>query len=285
MSLSIASLNSGSNGNCYYVGNDTEAVLIDAGISHRETDKRLKRLGLSIKKVKAIFITHEHADHINGLHKLYKKLQVPVYITRATLGNMRLSGREINPIPFQAYETISVGNLTITPLPKFHDAADPHSFVIENNAVRVGVFTDTGRLCDHLIKSFAQCHAAFLEANYDEVMLETGSYPIHLKERIRKGFGHLSNKEALQLFLNHRPSFMSHVILSHLSANNNKPEIVEELFSAVAGNTEIVIASRRNETSLFQITGSPSDPVSKLVNPVVKKGQAQLSLFDQLLAR
>ncbi|MBS1505579.1 MAG: MBL fold metallo-hydrolase [Bacteroidetes bacterium] len=284
MSLSIASLNSGSNGNCYYVGNDQEAVLIDAGISHRETDKRLKRLGLSIKKVKAIFITHEHADHIGGLHKLYKKLQVPVYITRATLGNMRLSGREINPIAFQAYQPIAVGNLTITPLPKYHDAADPHSFVIEHNAVRVGVFTDTGRLCDDLIKSFAQCHAAFLEANYDEEMLETGNYPFHLKERIRKGFGHLSNKEALQLFLNHRPSFMSHLVLSHLSANNNTPEIVEELFRAVAGNTEIVIASRRNETAVYHITGSATDAISKLVNPNIKKSQTQLSLFDQLLA-
>lgn len=279
MSLSIASLNSGSNGNCYYIGNKDEAVLIDAGISYRETDRRMKRLGLSIKKVKAIFITHEHTDHINGLHKLYKKLQVPVYITRTTLTNTRLKPNEINAISFKPYEPITVGNFTIIPLPKFHDAADPHSFIVENNRVKVGVFTDTGRLCNHLIKNFEQCHAAFLESNYDEVMLESGNYPLHLKERIRKGFGHLSNKQALQLFLNHRPPFMSHLILSHLSANNNKPEIVEALFSGVAGNTEIIIAHRKKETALYPIHDSPLHHLAKTHFPKVQRAQEQLSLF------
>src|ERR1700733_14600699 len=90
MSLFITSLNSGSNGNCYYIGNETEAVLIDAGISCREVEKRMKRLGLSIEKVKAVFISHEHTDHISGLQVLSKKYQLPVYITRATLSYCRL---------------------------------------------------------------------------------------------------------------------------------------------------------------------------------------------------
>jgi len=281
VSLSIASLNSGSNGNCYYVGNATEGVLIDAGISCRETERRLKRLGLSIKMVKAIFITHEHADHINGLPKLVKKYYLPVYMTQSTQSNLRLSFRVIRSISFQAYEPIAIGNLTITAIPKFHDAVDPHSFIVSHNNINVGVFTDTGRHCEHLVKSFQQCHAAFLESNYDEVMLETGSYPQHLKDRIRKGFGHLSNKEALQLFLNHRPPFMSHLILSHLSANNNKPEIVDELFSSVAGNIEIVIAPRKKETPLYHIKEDFSFRHQKIARAAKFKQKIQLSLFEE----
>ncbi|MBI1769786.1 MAG: MBL fold metallo-hydrolase [Bacteroidetes bacterium] len=279
MSLSIASLNSGSNGNCYYVGNADEGVLIDAGISCRETERRLKKLGLSIKMVKAIFITHEHADHINGLPKLVKKHHLPVYMTHATRSNLRSGWAEIRAISFQAYEPITVGNLTVTAFPKFHDAADPHSFTVSHNNVNVGVFTDTGRNCEHLIKNFEKCHAAFLESNYDEDMLETGGYPQHLKNRIRNGHGHLSNKQALQLFLNHRPAFMSHLILSHLSANNNKPEIVDSAFKSAAGKTEIVIASRKKETALYHIHGRLTDQSQKSRNPQLKH-KIQLSLFE-----
>jgi phosphoribosyl 1,2-cyclic phosphodiesterase len=282
VSLSIASLNSGSNGNCYYIGNATEGILVDAGISCRETELSKKRLGLSIKMVKAIFITHEHADHINGLPKLIKKYYLPVYMTQLTKSNLRQGWKEIRSITFQAYEPIAIGNLTITAFPKFHDAVDPHSFIVSHNNINVGVFTDTGRHCDHLIKNFQQCHAAFLESNYDEVMLETGGYPQHLKDRIRKGFGHLSNKEALQLFLTHRPPFMSHLILSHLSANNNKPEIVDELFSRIAGETEIVIAPRKKETELYHISGLPH-PIQRSQKSIQAKQKIQLSLFEEII--
>jgi phosphoribosyl 1,2-cyclic phosphodiesterase len=274
VSLSIASLNSGSNGNCYYVGNENEGILIDAGISCRETEKRLKRLGLSIKSIKAIFITHEHGDHISGLPKLVKRHYLPVYMTALTKGNMRMGRTDISVHTFKSYEPITIGSLLITPIPKFHDAVDPHSFVVTHKNVNVGVFTDTGRHCENLVKSFGQCHAAFLESNYDEEMLETGGYPQHLKDRIRKGFGHLSNKEALQLFLNHRPEYMSHLILSHLSANNNRPEIVDELFSNAAGGTKIIIASRRKESELFHVTGDHHFAVN---SPKVE--MTQLSLF------
>jgi phosphoribosyl 1,2-cyclic phosphodiesterase len=243
MSLFVASLNSGSNGNCYYIGNHDEAVLIDGGISCRETEKRMKRLGLSIRKVRAIFVTHEHGDHIHGVPVLSRRHQLPVYITPGTLrfGNVKV--REDLIVPFRAYEEVRVGSLSITGFPKLHDAFDPHSFIIECQGIRVGVFTDIGYPCRHVINSFRQCHAAFLESNYDEHMLENGDYPIHLKSRIRGGNGHLSNKQAARLFIDHKPDFMSHLFLSHLSRNNNDPEIVEKLFTGVAGNTKIIVAS------------------------------------------
>lgn len=256
MSIYITSLNSGSNGNCYYIGNAEEAVLVDAGISCRETEKRMKRNGLSMQQVKAIFITHEHTDHIRGLEVISRKYQIPVYITAATLQNSSLLLDPLLVRSFTAYEAISIGGLTITAFPKSHDAADPHSIIIEGNNVKTGVLTDIGNNCEHVIENFKQCHAVFLEANYDDEMLEKGRYPYYLKERIRGNKGHLSNAQALELFTNHRPSFMSLVLLSHLSRDNNHPELVHELFTKQAGGTQVVVASRNNESAVYRVSAS-----------------------------
>ncbi len=253
MSLFITSLNSGSNGNCYYIGNEMEAVLIDVGICCSQVEKRMKRLGLNIQKVKAVFVSHEHTDHIRGLQVLIKKYQLPVYITDATLRYTRLRLDRHLMIPFRANEPISVGNLSITAFPKFHDAADPYSFVVCCNQVKVGVFTDIGIACKNIVHYFRQCHAAFLEANYDEAMLEQGSYPYFLKSRIRGGNGHLSNKQALELFIAHKPSFMTHLFLSHLSKNNNSPYLVQQLFNEHAGSVKMVVAPRYEETPVYHI--------------------------------
>jgi len=253
MSLFIASLNSGSNGNCYYIGNQNEAILIDAGISCREIEKRMKRLELNVRKVKAVFITHEHADHISGVATFTKKFHVPVYITSATLMHSRLRLKEELIKSFKPYEPIDVGSLIIIPFPKLHDASDPYSFIVNCNKINVGVFTDIGTPCHQLIKHFKQCHAAFLETNYDEQMLDKGNYPFVLKNRIRGGMGHLSNKQALELFTTHKPAFMSHLFLSHLSENNNCPGLVHELFGRQSGNVKMIVASRYQETAVYHI--------------------------------
>jgi len=256
MSLYVASLNSGSNGNCYYIGNGHEAVLVDAGLSCRETERRMARLSLSMKTVKAIFISHEHGDHIKGVNVLSKKYSLPVYFTEGTFRFSRLSVEKSLVKIFGADEQLTVGSLCITAFAKHHDARDPHSFVIDGQDVTVGVFTDIGNVCDNLTRHFKRCHAAFLEANYDAGMLENGRYSIHLKQRIRGGKGHLSNDEALELFRTHKPAHMSHIFLSHLSQDNNDPELVARLFNEHAGNTEVVIASRHNETGVYHIQHS-----------------------------
>lgn len=256
MSLFIASLNSGSNGNCYYVGNNEEAVLVDAGIPCREIEKRMARLNLSLRNVKAVFISHEHSDHISGITKLVKRHKLPVYITESTRQGGRLNLQEDLVFPFHAYQPVQIGNLSVTAFPKFHDACDPHSFIVSGNNVTVGVFTDIGAPCEHVISHFRQCNAAFLEANYDEDMLLRGRYPYFLKNRIRGGKGHLSNTQALRLFTEYRPPFMSHLLLSHLSRDNNSPEMVHDLFRQNASNTQIFIASRNEETEVFHITAS-----------------------------
>jgi phosphoribosyl 1,2-cyclic phosphodiesterase len=149
--------------------------------------------------------------------------------------------------------------------------------VVTSPTVTIGIFTDIGLSCEHVIRHFQQCHAAFLESNYDEAMLMNGKYPYYLKKRITGGKGHLSNSQALQLFIAHRPPFLSHLVLSHLSKNNNCPELVEELFNQHTLTTQIVVASRYEETPVFLITGEMHQEVVQKIyqRPV----QLQLSLF------
>ena len=278
MALYITSLNSGSNGNCYYVANGNEAVLIDAGISCRETEKRMHLLGLSMQKVKAIFISHEHTDHIKGVESIAEKYNLPVYITSATAQRGRLHFKKELLYYIVAQQPVHIGGLAITAFSKLHDAIDPHSFVITGNGVTIGVFTDIGAPCNNVATHFNQCNAAFLEANYDEEMLHGGKYPIFLKNRICGGSGHLSNKQALEIFTTHRPPFMTHLLLAHLSKDNNSPELVQQLFNTHANGINISIASRYQQSPLYTIFPSTMGLHTQAVAPMVLP-VTQLSLF------
>lgn len=277
MPLYISSLNSGSNANCYYIGNEEDAILIDAGLSCRETERRMKRLGLSPHTVKAVFISHEHADHIAGLQGLAKRHRWLFYFSPKTYDTINASMEKEQVRYFESEEGVTVGRLNITPFKKNHDACDPHSFTITCEQVTVGVFTDIGSACDKVRHYFSRCHAAFLESNYSEQLLEEGSYPLHLKKRISGGKGHLSNSEALQLFKENRSPFLSHLILSHLSQNNNRPQIVEELFAVCTEGIQVVVAPRSEETPLFCIQGAPDSAKSGVTDK--SHGYIQLSLF------
>jgi len=278
MAFYFASLNSGSNGNCYYAGNAHEAVLVDAGISCRETEQRMSNLGLSMQNVKAIFISHEHIDHIRGVVVLARKYRIPVYATEATQRYTGLRyGRDVLH-PLKTHEPVMIGELNVTPFTKHHDAADPVSFVVEHGGIKVGVITDIGIACKSVTHYFRQCHACFLESNYDERMIMEGNDTARLKKRISGGKGHLSNSQALDLFLNHRPPFMSHLLLSHLSKNNNHPEIVQSLFAGYSGRTHIEIASRDIESALFEIS-SATEGRSPILAVPVRKESVQLKMF------
>jgi phosphoribosyl 1,2-cyclic phosphodiesterase len=275
MSLFIASLNSGSNGNCYYIGNETDAVLIDAGLSCRETEIRMKALGLDVAKLRAVFISHEHTDHTKGLQVLSKKWDLPVYISHETLlfSGLRIEKDLIRDL--KPFAEITIRGISVTGFPKHHDAADPLSFIITSGEATVGVFTDIGQVCPELRKHFRKCNAAFLEANYDEKMLDEGNYPVHLKRRIRGGKGHLSNTEALDLYCRYKPAGLSHLLLSHLSKNNNCPELVKDLFETHAGATKIIVASRYEASAVYHI-----QPLERqLENVYVASAGSQLQLF------
>ena len=278
MSLYITSLNSGSNGNCYYIANATEAVLVDAGISCRETEKRMQLLGLSMDKIKAIFISHEHTDHIKGVESIAEKYQLPVYITDATAQRGRLHFKKELRQTIISHEPVVIGGLTITAFPKIHDAVDPHSFIISGNGITVGVFTDIGVACENVNRNFKLCHAAFLESNYDEQLLDRGNYPTFLKNRIRGGEGHLSNTQAMEIFKVHRSPFLSHLLLAHLSKDNNSVELVQQLFESVAGRIQIAVASRHEQTAVYKIDCSQQN---LQISAVVLKGLIKKDRFSK----
>jgi phosphoribosyl 1,2-cyclic phosphodiesterase len=222
----------------------------------------MNRQKLSLQHVKALFISHEHTDHTHGIAVLARKYKLPVYLTAGTLRHCGLRPGAHPVFTITDSQPVAIGQLSITSFSKAHDAAEPHSFIVSCNGVTVGVFTDIGNPCARLVRYFSECHAAFLEANYDETMLLQGSYPAHLKARIRGGNGHLSNTQALDLFKKHRPAFMSHLVLSHLSKNNNCPKLVSSLFNLHAGGTEIIVASRYEETPVYTIQANSKPPVA-----------------------
>jgi phosphoribosyl 1,2-cyclic phosphodiesterase len=255
--LTVCAIASGSNGNCYYIGNNQEALLIDAGISARQTIARMKKKSLDPSKIRAIFITHEHSDHTCGARVLSKKLKVPVYITSATYKALYSNLRPDAPRFFAPGTEIVIGAFRVYPFSKLHDAAEPCSFRVEYNGQHTGVFTDIGNPCDNVIQNFSMCHVAFLETNYDEKMLWEGKYPWPLKRRIASEHGHLSNDQAYALLVNNCGERLHTVFLSHLSAENNSPETAFNRFTDVNGRIKIHMTSRDDagEVIMFKPAG------------------------------
>lgn len=242
--LEACAIASGSNGNCYYIGNHTDAVLIDAGISTKQILLRMKERGLNPAKIKALFITHEHSDHMYGARVLGKRLQIPVYITAKTYHSSYKNLRPDYPRFFSPDDSIEVGGFIVHPVLKNHDAAEPCSFRVEYQNRNIGVFTDIGEACDNVKKHLKQCHGLFLESNYDEKMLWEGHYPWPLKTRVASEMGHLSNDQAFELLHRHSGDMLQFVFLSHLSKENNTPGKALETMQSLTNRFEIKLASR-----------------------------------------
>lgn len=249
--VELCAIASGSNGNCYYIGNNRDAVLVDAGISARLILARMKKQSLDPSRVKAIFITHEHSDHAMGARVLSRKLHIPVFVTSRTFVGMYPNHKPLAPRFFVPGQEIQVGSFLIHTFLKNHDAAEPCSFRIEHDGIHVGVFTDIGSPCDTVRKHFEMCHALFLETNYDDTMLREGRYPWSLKQRILSDHGHLSNDQAFELLKNHSGSQLEVVFLSHLSAENNTPEKAISRFEELKEKYKIHLTSRHAPADVF----------------------------------
>jgi len=249
--VEVCALASGSNGNCYYIGNEKEAILVDAGIYCKQLLLRMAERNLDAKKVKAVFISHEHHDHICGVRVFCNKLNIPAFYTPGTFNNTSHSNR---PRFFRFIETgksIQFGDFQIHAFQKNHDAADPCSFRVETSGISVGVLTDLGSYCQSVIDHLQQCHILFLESNYDEKMLREGSYTWPLKKRIASERGHLSNVQSLNLVTEHAGENLHTIILSHLSGENNTPEIVLNTFSCLSEKYSIICTSRHSPSDVF----------------------------------
>jgi phosphoribosyl 1,2-cyclic phosphodiesterase len=229
--LSVCALASGSKGNAVFVSGGDSAVLVDAGLSGIELERRMAAKGLSPEMLSAVVITHEHTDHIKGAGILSRRFDIPLYLNQKT---MRAASKKMGTIHgaqnFKCGVPFHIGDLKIDPFSISHDAADPSGFTLEHGGVKLGIATDLG-VATHLVKTYLKgCALLYLEANHDPDMLNNGPYPWYLKQRVKGRLGHLSNAAAGDLVNDIRDNALCHVILAHLSHENNTPEKALQTF-------------------------------------------------------
>ena len=231
--MRMCSIASGSSGNCVYVGSDATHLLVDVGISGKKTESGLEELGISGGDLDGILITHEHADHISGLGVLARKYEIPIYATRGTIEAVRQM-KSMGSIDQELWvevkedQRFTIKDLTVNPLRISHDAAQPVAYRISYGSKRVAVCTDLGVYNDYTVECLKGLDAILLEANHDVRMLETGSYPYYLKQRILGERGHLSNENSGRFLSRILHDRLKAVVLGHLSKENNMPELAYE---------------------------------------------------------
>lgn len=262
MGVSLTVLASGSRGNSALVCSSSTRILVDVGISCRETFKRLKAAGEDPHQLSAIVITHEHADHVSGLAVLAQKLNIPVFITGPTHAAwkraMRDEAGESPKLPkvefFQAGKGFQIGDIEVKPFTVPHDAADPVGFTFRNEGCKVAFAIDLGYLtpnvCDHL----RACDILMLESNHDLEMLRVGPYPWSVKQRVMSRVGHLSNDALAEFFRDGYDGSASYIVLAHLSEQNNHPAIAR-------GAAEMALGHRRTLLRNQVLLAAQSEPV------------------------
>ncbi|HEN21222.1 MAG TPA: MBL fold metallo-hydrolase [Desulfobacteraceae bacterium] len=263
--MKFSVLASGSGGNVCYVEIGGTRVIIDAGLSSRDIERRLEHIGISPMSLDAIIITHEHSDHIKGAGPFSRRFKLPVYINHRTLDiAQKTVGGLPDPVIVRTGDTIKIKELCIETFTKCHDAADPVGLVFSHingscsNGKRIGLITDLGRSTRLVEERLKGCHALIMEFNYDQEMLEQGPYPLFLKRRIKGQDGHLSNQQASGLLETVSHEDLKFVVLAHLSETNNQPEIAYREAADVLnkrgfGGTNILIGRQDKPCPLIEL--------------------------------
>jgi phosphoribosyl 1,2-cyclic phosphodiesterase len=234
----FASLGSGSKGNCLVAEAAGSRVLLDCGLSPRETERRLAKLGLAPSDVQGILVTHEHDDHVGHAYPFAALHGIPVYLTHGTRRAQEDAGKTADGVALhmiEGREAFAVGALRVEPFTVPHDAREPVQFVLGDGARRLGVLTDLGAPTAHVEAMLTGCNALVLEANHDLEMLRGGGYPKWLKERIAGPFGHLDNASAGRLLAALDRSKLRHVIAAHLSQQNNRADLAQAALAQALG--------------------------------------------------
>lgn len=234
--MRLIPLASGSSGNCIYVGTDTTHLLVDVGISAKRVESSVNEIGLSVKDIDGILITHEHSDHISGLGVLARKYEIPVYTTAGTkaaiLNNRnRTKLGDFDPdIICEIYpdDKLTIKDMIVNPMRISHDAAEPVAYRFKSGNRKAAVVTDLGNYNEYTVECLRGMNAILLEANHDINMLQVGPYPYYLKQRILSDKGHLSNERAGSLLFDILHDELETVVLGHLSKENNIPELAYE---------------------------------------------------------
>ena len=256
----FCSLYSSSEGNCTYIGASSGGILIDIGVSAKKAEEALTGIGISPDSIKAIFITHEHSDHIKGVRVFASRHKIKVYATRGTLEGMNEAG--VFKTPFDAYvmpeEGIEVAGIYVKSFETPHDSNDSCGYVaLTPDGKKIAVATDIGKITPVVENAITGCDLVLLESNHDVRLLKLGPYPFFLKERILSNFGHLSNEAcaemAAKLYINGTTRF----VLGHLSKENNMPQIAYETTKAALAE----VGGAEGKDYILTVAGDLNEPI------------------------
>ena len=254
MAARLTVLASGSKGNSAVVASARTRLLVDAGLSCRETFRRMRAAGEEPEKLDAILVTHEHSDHVTGLEMLARKTRAAVYMTADTreawVRDRRQSALDHQPPRVERMESFSaghsfvVGDITVTPFTTPHDATDPVAFTFRLEGVKLGLVTDLGYLPPNVREHLRGCDGLMIESNHDLEMLRGGPYPWQVKQRVMSRVGHLSNDALAEFFTNGYDGGAAFVVLAHLSEQNNHPEIARRAAEQALGPQRDLMRNR-----------------------------------------
>lgn len=294
----VATLASGSRGNCTYIGDERSGVLVDCGLSTRQVLVRMAEIGLGDARIDGVLVTHEHADHVGGARILDDRLlalqgsRVPFHLTRGTKIGLdpRCTPNDIRTV--KSGVAFKVGSVEVEPYAVPHDTRDPVAYLVRHRGVTVGVLTDLGRSTHLVQRQVARMDVAVIEFNHDVEMLLDGSYPWSLKQRVRGPHGHLSNDQACELVASSVGPNLSHLVLAHLSDENNHPERALDaaergLAAAGLARVQVTVASQTHPVGPFRVSprpvavpsaNAPRKPRRPAPRPIAGPG-GQLGLF------
>lgn len=252
MGVSVSLLASGSRGNCALVTTSTTRILVDVGVSCRETFKRLKAVGEDPHAIHAVLITHEHSDHVYGLQTLAKKLRVPIFMTGAThqawaraLRDQKGEGPALQRLEvFSSGQVFRVRDIDVAPFTIPHDAADPVGFCFRAEGVKIAFATDLGYVPRNVAHHLRGCDLLAIESNHDVEMLRLGPYPWSVKQRVASHVGHLSNTALAEFFAGDYDGGAAYVVLAHLSEQNNHPALARGAAEKALGSRRTLLCNR-----------------------------------------
>lgn len=231
-------------------------ILIDNGLSFKQLSLRAAAVGVGLEDLNALLVTHEHGDHVLGVGVLTRKMPVPVYMTRGTFENLPPTLGALGPVTFfEAGDTLRIRDMEIRSFSVTHDAADPVGFVVRSAGAQFGLATDLGHASELVKNRLAGSHALVIESNYCPDLLRRGAYPPKIQQRIRGRHGHLSNEEMCSLLHGLLHDALQHVILVHISEQNNTPALVEQRVRGVLKNhpASMYLATQDSPTPMFQV--------------------------------
>ncbi|MBP1593161.1 MAG: metallo-beta-lactamase [Bacteroidetes bacterium] len=263
MKIKFISLASGSSGNCYYLGTDKHGILIDAGIGIRTIKKELKEINVSLSNVCAVFITHDHADHIKAVGHLGEKYNIPVYSTREIHEGINKSYCMTEKLSTSVHyinkgEPMNMEEFKISAFEVPHDGTDNVGYCVEIGDKIFSFLTDLGHITETAAHYICKANYLILEANYDLEMLRMGPYPKYLKERIAGPNGHMSNTDTADFLADNINEHLKYIWLCHLSKDNNHPELAYKTVEwklkskgVIVGKDVQLIALKRSSPSDF----------------------------------